>query len=392
MLETVGRNTAPAVALAAMELGQRYGQDTVMLVLAADHLIGKPDAFAQAVAQAEQLALEGKLVTFGIQPTSPETGYGYIDADGNTVRKFVEKPDLATAQRYLTAGNYLWNSGIFCFTVGTVLAELAKHASEILEPVQIAFDQAARKQGEQGTELEISLEHAQAIPDISVDYALMERSDQVAVVPCEIGWSDVGSWNSIGELTPTDDQGNRIEGQGQNLLHDTRNCYIKNDSGRIVATVGLDNLTIIDTPDAVLIADSAKTQDVKAIVTRLKSSNHDAYKIHRTAHRPWGTYTVLEEGDGFKMKRIEVKPGCSLSLQLHHHRSEHWIVVSGMAEVVNGDNTILVRPNESTYIPAGQQHRLINPGKTTCVLIEVQVGSYLEEDDIVRLQDVYGRA
>ncbi|MCM2295587.1 mannose-1-phosphate guanylyltransferase/mannose-6-phosphate isomerase [Rhodoferax sp.] len=388
ILEPFGRNTAPAIAAAALQVAATQGEDAVLLVLAADHLIADQAAFAAAVAQATQLARQGKLVTFGIQPEAPETGYGYIEADGSTVLRFVEKPSLEKAQEYLATGRYLWNAGIFCFAAGTMLREMAQHCPAILAATRTCIEQASTATGKGFTQIELTPSAFAQVPDNSIDYAVMEKSRNVAVVPCSIGWSDIGSWSAIGDLTVQDGNGNRIEGEVQ--LHDVNNCYIQSNE-RLVGAVGVSNLLIIDTPDALLVADRSRAQDVKHIYASLKSQGHEAHKHHRTVHRPWGTYTVLEEGRNFKIKRIEVKPGASLSLQMHYHRSEHWVVVSGTAKVVNGDNEIILRPNESTYIAAGHKHRLQNPGVVDVVMIEVQSGEYLGEDDIVRFEDTYGR-
>ncbi|MCC7228310.1 MAG: mannose-1-phosphate guanylyltransferase/mannose-6-phosphate isomerase, partial [Burkholderiaceae bacterium] len=329
----------------------------------------------------------GRITTFGIHPESPETGYGYIEADGNDVRRFVEKPDLATAKSYVASG-YLWNSGMFCMTAATALAELGRFVPELLKSVEDTLAVSRRVEGEGQYQIELDAKSFAKAESISIDYALMEKTQLAAVVSCSIGWSDIGSWNALADLVAPDSSGNSIEGEA--FLYDVKNTYIQS-TDRVVAAVGVENLLIIDTADALLVADKAHSQDVKQIVSQLKAINHEAYKLHRTVHRPWGTYTVLEDGVHFKIKRIIVKPGASLSLQMHHHRSEHWIVVDGMAKVVNGDRDLLIATNESTYIPAGHRHRLENPGKIDLVLIEVQSGAYLGEDDIVRFEDHYGR-
>ena len=388
ILEPFGRNTAPAIAAAALHIAQTVGEDAILLVLAADHLIADQAAFAAAVAQATALAATGKLVTFGIHPDAPETGYGYIQAKGNTVLRFVEKPSLEKAQAYLASGDFFWNAGIFCFSAGALLREMEAHCPQLLEATRACVAHSRSAQGDGFAQLTLDPVSFEAVPDDSIDYALMEKSAQVAVVPCNIGWSDIGSWAALGDLDAPDAHGNRVRGEA--LLHDTRDTTI-HSSQRLVGAVGLDHLIIIDTPDALLVADKGRAQDVKHIYAQLKASGHEAHKLHRTVHRPWGTYTILEEGPGFKIKRIEVKPGAALSLQMHHHRSEHWVVVSGVAMVVNGAREIMIHTNESTFIPAGQQHRLTNPGKTPCVMIEVQSGGYLGEDDIVRFDDQYGR-
>ncbi len=394
LLEPMGRNTAPAVALAALHVAERHGRDAIMLILAADHLIKDQAGFALAVKQAAELAQQNQLVTFGIVPTAPETGFGYIEAGetfgpGQRVIRFVEKPDKATAEEYLAAGNFLWNSGMFCLKAGVILDELAHHAPQVAEASNACWA-TLRDQSASGiTMLEIPSESFAKVPDISIDYAIMERATNVAVIPASFGWSDIGSWTAISELAEPDQDNNRATGTA--VFVDTANTFVQSED-RLVAAVGLDNLLIIDTPDALLVAHADKVQDVKQVVARLKSQDHEAYKLHRTVARPWGTYTVLEQGTNFKIKRIEVRPRRKLSLQMHHHRSEHWIVVSGIAKVTNGDEEMFVRANESTYIPAGCSHRLENPGMLDLVMIEVQSGEYLGEDDIVRFNDQYGRA
>jgi len=388
ILEPFGRNTSAAIAAAALHISKTHGPETVMLILAADHLIADQAAFATAVEIATTLAKTGSLVTFGIQPDAAETGYGYIETNGNKVVRFVEKPSLEKAQEYLAIGNFLWNSGMFCFKAGSILKAMGKHCPDILKATQVCLDKSRTATGKAFTEVTLDSETFAAIPDDSIDYSVMERSDEIVVVPCDIGWSDIGSWSALGDLSPADAGGNRVDGEA--LLHDVTNCYVRSNK-RVVGAVGVNNLIIVDTPDALLVAEKSRAQDVKHLYAALKLKDHDAHKHHLTVHRPWGTYTVLEEDVGFKIKRIEVKPGGQLSLQMHHHRSEHWIVVSGMARVVNGDKELLVGTNESTYIPAGHKHRLENPGMMNLVMIEVQSGAYLGEDDIVRFQDKHGR-
>jgi mannose-1-phosphate guanylyltransferase/mannose-6-phosphate isomerase len=388
ILEPFGRNTAPAIAVAALQIAASHGEDALMLVLAADHLIADYASFSQAVGQASQLASQGKLVTFGITPEAPVTGYGYIESEGNSVLRFVEKPSFEKAQEYIASGRYLWNSGMFCFSAGSVLKEMELFCPEVLAASRACLTQAMSSEDKGFQKIVLGAECFGQVPDDSIDYAVMEKSKNVAVVQCSIGWSDIGSWRALGDLTEPDDNGNRIEGSA--VLHDVTNCHIQSND-RIAGVVGVDNLIIIDTPDALLVANRSRSQDVKHLYAKLKANGHDAHKVHRSVHRPWGTYTVLEEGPRFKIKRIEVKPGGRLSLQMHFHRSEHWIVVSGMARVVNGEQELFVNSNESTYIPAGQKHRLENPGEVDLVMIEVQSGDYLGEDDIVRFEDVYGR-
>lgn len=396
VLEPFGRNTAAAVAAAALQAQATYGEDVLLLVLAADHLIEDEPAFAQAVSKARKLAEQGFLVTFGIQPSRPETGFGYIEGDtaaplegGYRVKRFVEKPSLEHAQRYLEAGNFLWNAGMFCLRAGTVLEEFAKHAPDVLDTVRDTLAASRVAEGKAYRTVTLDADRFTEVPDISIDYALMERSDKVATIPCDIGWSDIGSWDAVGQLISADQAGNRLEGEV--LVHDADNNYVRSPE-RLTALVGVDDLVVVDTTDALLIAHKDKAQDVKHIVSQLKASGHSAHLVHSTVHRPWGTYTVLEESERFKIKRIVVKPKASLSLQMHHHRSEHWIVVNGMARVINGDQDLLLDTNESTFIRAGHKHRLENPGVIDLVLIEVQSGDYLGEDDIVRFEDIYGRA
>jgi mannose-1-phosphate guanylyltransferase/mannose-6-phosphate isomerase len=399
LLEPFGRNTAPAVALAALCAEAVHGGDVVLLVLPADHLVRDHVAFAAAADRAARLAQGGSLTTFGIGPTHPETGFGYIECgealagDGPpafAAVRFVEKPPPDKAREYVAAGNYVWNSGMFCFTAASILAAFARHAPEVLDAVRPAAQALAGK-GDR-TMLEIDAELFAAVPDISLDYAVMERAaaaGEVAVVRGTFDWSDVGSWQAMAELSPSDAQGNR--GQGERVAIATTGTYV-HAGDRVVATVGVENLIIVDTPDAVLVAHRDHLQRVKEVVGELKARGHEAYRLHRTVARPWGAYTVLQEGPRFKIKRIEVKPGAALSLQLHHRRSEHWVVVAGVAKVTRGDETYVVNANGSTYIPVETRHRLENPTGEPLVMIEVQCGDYLGEDDIVRFDDKYGRA
>jgi mannose-1-phosphate guanylyltransferase / mannose-6-phosphate isomerase len=388
LLEPFGRGTAAAVASAALHVARAQGPDAVMLVLPADHLISDEPAFAAAVALAQGLARHRRLVTFGIRPTAPETGYGYIEAQGTDVLRFVEKPSAEAAQGYVASGRFLWNSGMFCFTAGAILEEMRAHCGDVVAAVErcMAISNPVHAAGITGIELDAGA--FAAVPDISIDHAVMERSRCVSVVACEIGWSDIGSWTAVGDLVEADASGNRLE--ATTVLHDVSGCYIRG-SDRVVGVVGVDGLLIVDTSDALLVAHRDRAQDVKSVYAQLKARGHDAYRVHRTVHRPWGTYTVIEEGPSFKIKRIEVKPGASLSLQMHHHRSEHWVVVSGTATVVNGERELTINVNESTFIPAGIRHRLRNATDLPLAIIEVQTGGYLGEDDIVRFEDRYGR-
>lgn len=392
LLEPFGRNTAPAVAVAALWAAREHALETVLAVLPADHLITDQAAFGQAVTHAAELAQRGKLVTFGIPPSRPETGFGYIecgepldDRGGRAVTRFVEKPSLEKAESYLASGRFLWNSGMFCFTLRDLLAAFEAHAPDLFAAASAVIQNA--EAGAHGM-VELDAKHFAALPGISIDYALMERAPNVAVVPGHFDWSDIGSWEAVAEFVAADADGNRASGEAVHVA--SRDTYVQSD-GRVVATVGVENLVIIDTADAVLVAHRDQLQRVKEVVGELKARDHLAYREHRTVSRPWGSYTVLQEGRHFKIKRIEVKPGHALSLQMHHHRSEHWIVVCGTAEVVHDDHQQLVRVNESTFIPAGHKHRLANPGIVPLVMIEVQSGEYLGEDDIVRFDDHYGR-
>jgi len=403
VLEPFGRNTAAAVATAALVIAARHGDTACMLVLPADHVVTDLPAFRTACATAQVAAASGHLVTFGIRPTAPESGFGYIEFEPATegapggangaclAKRFVEKPTPDVARQYLASGRYLWNAGMFCFTAGTMLAEFRRHAPELLEAVQRTLACSVTTAGERLTVLTLDGSAFASVPDISIDYAVMEKSGNVKVVPCEIGWSDIGSWSALAALQEPDERGNRVVGEVSGaLLENVSNCYIQG-SGRTIGAVGVADLVIVDTPDALLVAHRDHAQDVRKIVGQLRAAGNETYKYHRTTHRPWGAYTILEEGSRYKIKRIVVKPNASLSLQKHHHRSEHWVVVSGSALVVNGDQETLVRSNESAYIPIGAKHRLVNPGVIDCVMIEVQVGDYLGEDDIVRFDDTYGR-
>jgi len=395
LLEPFGRNTAPAVALAALLVRARYGEDAVMLVLAADHLIRDEASFATAVTRAAELARTGNLVTFGITPTLPETGFGYIECGAAigerafAAAKFVEKPPLTTAREYLAAGNYVWNAGMFAFTPRAIIAAFERHAPAVAAAARTVWQPLSARGGDMM--LEIDAASFAAAPDVSLDYAVMEKAaaeGMVAVVRGQFDWSDVGSWQAISELSDADSFGNR--GSGQRVAIDTRGTFIHSED-RIVATIGVENLVIVDTADAVLVAHRDHLQRVKEVVVELKARGHESYRLHKTVARPWGTYTVLEEGPGFKIKRIEVKPGGSLSLQMHHRRSEHWVVVRGTARVTSGESVFDLPQGESTFIPVETQHRLENRSTELLAIIEVACGSYIEEDDIVRFDDKYGR-
>jgi mannose-1-phosphate guanylyltransferase/mannose-1-phosphate guanylyltransferase/mannose-6-phosphate isomerase len=430
MLEPVGRNTAPAVAVAALQ-AQKAGDDPVLLVLPADHVIVDAETFRGVVMEGAKLAEAGKLVTFGIVPIKPETGYGYIragerlecnrhlssvtchlekakdqgqrtndptaqavatndqgqetnDAAAFQVAAFVEKPDLATAEAYLASGDYYWNSGMFMFRASRYLEELEKFAPEMLACCREALDKAQRDLDF----VRLDADAFGACPKDSIDYAVMEKTADAAVIPLDAGWSDVGSWSALWEVGQADGVGNVM--RGDVLSHDSRNCYL-HSSGRMVAAVGLEDHVVVETADAVLVAPRDRAQDVKAIVEQLKQQGRGEALLHRRVNRPWGSYESIDQSDRFQVKRITVNPGASLSLQMHHHRAEHWIVVKGTARITKGDETLVLSENQSTYIPLGVKHRLENPGLIPLELIEVQSGAYLGEDDIVRFDDKYGR-
>lgn len=392
ILEPMGRNTAPAITLAALS-AIKEGEDPLLLVLAADHVIKDIPAFQDAVVNAKVFADQGKLVTFGIVPTQAETGYGYIKkgveqkreaAIGFDVDCFVEKPDMPTAQQYLDSGEYLWNSGMFMFKASRFLSELEKFSPDILRVCRDAFDNKTK-------DLDftrISADIFSQCPDDSIDYAVMEHTKDAVVIPLDAGWSDVGSFSSLWEVCKKDNNGN--VNIGDVINENSTNSYI-NAGHKLVTTVGVDNLVIVETKDALLVADKNKVQDVKAIVEKLKASDRYEYKNQREIYRPWGKFDLIDSGHRDQVKRITVKPGEKLSVQKHYHRAEHWIVVSGTARVTNGEQTILLSENESTYIPLGSVHSLENPGKILLEMIEIQTGSYLGDDDIERFEDLYGR-
>ncbi|MFB2863350.1 mannose-1-phosphate guanylyltransferase/mannose-6-phosphate isomerase [Aeromonas sp. MdU4] len=391
ILEPAGRNTAPAIALAALTARQTTSdsEDPLLLVLAADHIIRDESAFLASVQQAISHAEAGKLVTFGIVPTHPETGYGYIcrgaeQSGAFAVAQFVEKPDMATAREYLASGEYYWNSGMFLFRASRFLAELKVFRPDI-------YAACAQAVGTINPDLDfvrIDKSAFLACPSDSIDYAVMEKTADAVVVPMDAGWSDVGSWSSLWEISNKDEVGNVF--RGDVIQHGCANNYVFVERG-LVSLVGVDNLVVVQTKDALLVVDKQKVQDVKKIVEYLKASGRTEHQVHREVYRPWGKYDSIDNGERYQVKHISVKPGEKLSLQMHHHRAEHWIVVSGTAKVTNGERTFLVTENESTFIPVGAVHSLENPGKVTLELIEVQSGSYLNEDDVVRLEDRYGR-
>ncbi|MAP27314.1 MULTISPECIES: mannose-1-phosphate guanylyltransferase/mannose-6-phosphate isomerase [unclassified Methylophaga] len=387
ILEPCARNTAPAIALAALK-AMDNGEDPLLLILAADHLISDVTAFHKAIEQAQILAEQDKLVTFGIQPQSAHTGYGYIEAEEkskpSSVKRFIEKPDLATAESYLSAGNFFWNSGMFLFKASAYIKELARFSPEMLSSCKQSLEKAV-----------IDLDFVRVDPELfeqspsdSIDYAVMEKTDKAMVVPLDAGWSDVGSWSSLWEAFTRDADQNVLIGDV--LVENVHNAYIHSEN-RLVTVLGLDDVIVVETHDAVMVAHKDQAQKVKTIVEELTRQNRKEVITHRKCYRPWGNYDSVDMGDRFQVKRILVNPGASLSLQMHYHRAEHWVVVSGTAEVTRDDEVMLLGENESTFIPLGSVHRLRNPGRVPLEIIEVQSGAYLEEDDIIRLQDTYNR-
>lgn len=388
ILEPFGRNTAPAIALAALAQ-----PDALMLVLSADHVIKDIAAFEKAVLAAEIQAKQDKLVAFGIVPTAPETGYGYVktgaqvDENTSVIDQFVEKPDLETAKSYLASGNYLWNSGMFLFKASRFLEELEKFNPEMLTICRDAI--AGANKDLDFTRIDAAI--FENCPDDSIDYAVMEKTSDAVVVPLDAQWSDVGSWSALWEVSKHDADGNVLKkGQGDIIALDNNDCFIQADR-KLIATIGLEHIVVVETDDAIMVAHKDRVQDVKTVVNQLKKDGRSESSLHRKVYRPWGYYDSIDSGERFQVKRIVVNPGAQLSLQMHHHRAEHWIVVEGTAKVRCGDNTMLLSENQSTYIPLGELHQLSNPGKVPLEIIEVQSGSYLGEDDIVRLEDIYGR-
>ncbi len=387
VLEPCGRNTAPAIAVAAL-IATRESQDALLLVLPSDHVIRDDRAFHAAVRMAAAHADAGKLVTFGIVPTGPETGYGYIKAKKGggvmDVERFVEKPDLDNAQRYVASGDYYWNSGMFLFKASTYLSELRTFNPQIVSACEAALADAARD----ADFIRLAPEAFAASPSDSIDYAVMEKTTRAAVVPLDAGWSDLGSWTALWEVSDKDDRGNAHHGDVIQINCTDTYAY----GNRLIAMVGLKDTIVVETDDAIMVGHRNSMQDIKEIVSRIKRDGRSEAAAHRKVYRPWGAYDSIDNGTRFQVKRITVKPNATLSLQMHHHRAEHWIVVSGTAEVTRGDEVVLLTENQSTYIPLGVTHRLRNPGKLPLELIEVQSGSYLGEDDIVRFEDSYGRA
>ena len=405
LLEPVGRNTAPALslgALQALDIGIE-DLDPILVVTPADQTVQNQAAFVKALQDCVAIVVEDEskktIAILGITPTAPETGYGYIQREGAkgknnefTVAQFVEKPDAETAQTYLVDGNYLWNSGMFVLHASTWLAALAQYRPDIAEATEVAWNSRAMDQSDAVTFVRPDKTLFTAVPSESIDYAVIEKCAEsqyhVKVVELDAGWNDLGAWDAVWQVGKQDANGNVISGDA--LLFNTKNTLV-HASSRLVCTVGVENLIVVETADAVLVADKKSSQDVKSIVNQLDQQKREEKNLHRKVPRPWGWYDSVDEGDCFKVKRIQVRPGASLSLQMHNHRAEHWIVVKGVAEITNGDQVIMLTENQSTFIPQGKMHRLANPGKSPLVIIEVQSGSYLGEDDIVRFEDIYGR-
>ncbi|MFL0799743.1 MAG: mannose-1-phosphate guanylyltransferase/mannose-6-phosphate isomerase [Agarilytica sp.] len=389
MLEPVGRNTAPAIAVAALQ-ALKQDESAVLVVLPADHQIKNDDAFKASLIEAVEQALSGKLVAFGIVPTHPETGYGYINSTaksvtGAKVDRFVEKPDQETAEQYLSSGEYLWNSGMFVFSARAYVDELNKFEPDLINACTESLENAQH-------DLDFIRLDEKAFAeskDISIDYAVMENTEQAWCVPLDCGWSDLGSWQSIWGTSEKDQKGNVLE--GDTYILNCENTLLQSER-KLIAGIGLKDTAVIESDDAILVVNLNQTQDVKKVVDWLKENDRSEFTFHREVHRPWGCYDSIDHGDRFQVKRIEVKPGASLSLQMHHHRAEHWIVVTGTALVQKGEEEILLTENQSIYIPLGEKHRLTNPGKLPLQLVEVQSGSYLGEDDIVRFDDKFGRS
>jgi mannose-1-phosphate guanylyltransferase len=386
ILEPVGRNTSPAIALAAL---LEKEDDPLLLVLAADHVIADQDAFTDAVMKAIPLAQSGKLVTFGVVPSEPHTGYGYIEAgqpleDAYSVASFKEKPDSATAAEYLSHGGYFWNSGMFLFRASRYLKELEEHRPDIA----VACERAMGIVSSDLDFIRIDTDAFAACPDDSIDYAVMERTSDAVVVPMDAGWNDIGSWSSIWDVSHKDEAGNATS--GDTLLRNTTNSFVKSDD-KLVALVGLNDVVVVSTKDATLVAHKDSVQDAKLIAADLKKAGRSEWELHREVYRPWGKFDSIDVGERYQVKRITVRPGAKLSVQMHHHRAEHWVVVSGVAKVTNGDDIFLLTENESTYIPVEVVHALENPTDAPLEIIEIQTGTYLGEDDIVRLEDKYGR-
>jgi mannose-1-phosphate guanylyltransferase len=387
ILEPVGRNTAPAIALAAFS--SQEGEDPLLLVLAADHVIQDEASFTKTIIDAIPLAEAGKLVTFGIVAHEPNVGYGYIKkgapkGSGFVVDTFVEKPTIEVAKEYLESGDYFWNSGMFLFKASRYLEELKQHRPDIYEACQLSMEGTSKD----NDFLRVNEAAFDTCPSDSIDYAVMEKTDDAIVVPMDAGWSDIGAWSSLWDISEKDGNGNAT--YGDVMIHESNNCYVRTD-GKLVAVIGVDDLVIVSTKDVLVVAHKDSVQDVKVVAQQLKAKSRTEWEHHREVYRPWGKYDSIDSGERYQAKRITVKPGAKLSVQMHHHRAEHWVVVSGTAKVTNGEKTFILSENESTYIPVGVIHALENSGKVPLEIIEIQSGSYLGEDDIVRFEDIYGR-
>lgn len=398
LLEPVAKNTAASVAAATVYAKNNFGEDAVLLIMPSDHLIEDRQGFQKALEAASSPAASGYIATFGMLPYYPETGYGYIkkgqqlsntDSQVYEVLEFIEKPAVQIAATYVSSGDYLWNSGMFCLSVRTSYAAFKLFAEDILNGVAASLRNSSAQCHEQASVTKMLPVPFNPLREISFDYAIMEHFPQIAVVACYFKWNDIGTWKAWGQLISADENGNRFVGHV--VAEATKDCFVHANQ-RLVSTLGVENLVVIDTPDALLIADTAQTDNLKSIVNKLKTINQSVVQEHKTVPRPWGEYTILEEGIGFKIKKIMVLPGQKLSLQLHEHRSEHWVVVDGIAQVTNNENTYILNINESTFIPPRHKHRLENPGTKPLVIIEVQAGGYLGEDDIIRFDDIYGRS
>lgn len=386
--ESKGRNTAPAITSAVLYLKQKYGDDTILLIQPSDHLIQEPDKFAQAVQEGAELAKQGKIVTFGIKPTAPETGYGYIEVDGDKVLRFVEKPSIENAENYIASGKFLWNSGIYCFSVGTFINHMHKHYESLLKEIKNCLDNSVISsktiQKQSITDVILDKHLFESIEENSIEYALLEKDPEIFVIPCEIGWSDVGSWTSFGNLYAADSDGNRVVGDVE--IIGSKNCTIYGQD-RLVGAIGIKDAVIVDTRDALLVAKKSEVGKVRELYSMLKRKGHNTHKEHQTVHRDWGSYTLIESGQNYAIKRMVVKPRGRQGLQMHHHRNEHWVVVSGIGRVTNGKDVYFITVQQSTFISAGSKHRLENPGQVPLIIIETQTGDYINESDIVRFDD-----
>jgi mannose-1-phosphate guanylyltransferase / mannose-6-phosphate isomerase len=390
ILEPFGKNTAAAIAMSCLWVKERQAlaHDTILLIMPSDHLIKNQKEFKKSVNRAKELASLNRIVTFGVIPNAPEVGYGYIKHDGEKVEKFIEKPSVEKAKEYISTGGYLWNSGIFCFKAQVMLDEMARYCPDILLACQKCFN--VSQQNTSTNRLNIDSISFEKVRADSIDYAVMEKTDKMSVIPCDIGWSDIGDWNAFSKMFEADVNANTINAEV--VMDNVTNCHFEAGSRKLIAAIGIENLIIIDTPDVLLVANKKNVQGVKDVYNKLAKANHKTHEVHAAVCRPWGSYTVLEEQDNYKIKRIEVNPGASLSLQSHKHRYENWVVVVGQAKVVNNEDECLLKVGQSIYIPAGNKHRLINSSSIDkLIIIETQTGSYLGEDDIVRYDDIYGR-